>query len=698
MNKILSKIFLIIIVLLGSSSSILALSHIQLDDSLSAENISRYLEYIEDPKKELAIQDIADNVYLGWLKLEGNNVNFGYTKSQLWFRFTVNNLTHKTFQWLLEIDYPLIDMIDLYIPDKSGRFIVKKAGDCRTFKSRDVKDITYIFRIKQKPGPATYFICIKSSDPVNFNLNMLSHSSYLARLNKDLAIYWMYFGLMLIMVVYSLGIFTLIRDREYFYFACFIICVALFEFSMMGFASMYFWPGSTWVPSHANPILGCMVIVTFDLFVCQFVEFGKQYPKINHALLRIIFTAAPLLSVISLFTDLRSGFFPVYVFAMCNVIFSIAMGIYMSFIQKSPSRQARMILLAFSLYGISVPVVIFTLSGYLPNNFFTKWIMQIGTSTAIILLSLGMADKINIMKSFIQKAERQYRYLVESTKDIIFTLDDSNNIMSINNAVNKLLGFDPAELVNTNFLDLIQESKNSRYNMAKDIALEYISDVKRKKEGNSQFRATLKVKYSHEPKELVLNLEYTGDKGTGYAILGKASPVLDDLLSDFLKTERYTYNLNNYLSNAELMSLRLVRNLSKFTDPEIMSDIRIALREAIINSIEHGNLNLSFEEKTQFQLDGNYFEMIRERQMDPAFNGKKVNIEYSLNEKRVIYKITDQGNGFNYEYMIKMDQMETDNITLAHGRGLLLIKNAFDVVKFNKKGNQILLIKYFNKP
>jgi len=82
--------------------------------------------------------------------------------------------------------------------------------------------------------------------------------------------------------------------------------------------------------------------------------------------------------------------------------------------------------------------------------------------------------------------------------------------------------------------------------------------------------------------------------------------------------------------------------------------------------------------------------------MDPAFNGKKVNIEYSLNEEMVVYKISDEGKGFSYNNIINNDQMHMDNIALAHGRGLLMIKNAFDVIKFNKKGNQILLIKYFN--
>ncbi|HOT43589.1 MAG TPA: hypothetical protein PLM53_03925 [Spirochaetota bacterium] len=67
------------------------------------------------------------------------------------------------------------------------------------------------------------------------------------------------------------------------------------------------------------------------------------------------------------------------------------------------------------------------------------------------------------------------------------------------------------------------------------------------------------------------------------------------------------------------MSQRLVRNLGKFIEPLAVSDIRIALREAIINAIEHGNLRLSFDVKTKAHREGKYFDL---RKGKPAAAGK----------------------------------------------------------------------------
>jgi PAS domain S-box-containing protein len=682
-------------VMMCTYHSALASEPIPLDNSLTTKNISNDVDYIEDAKKNLSVEDIVENRSLTWTRSKKNYINFGYTTSQFWFRFTVNNLTKKIIPWLLEIDYPFIDLIELYIPDKPGHFLVKKTGSTMPFGSRDVKDITYIFTIKQKPGSATYFIRIDSRNSVNFKINMLSPDSYIERLHHDLPIYWAYFGLMIVMVLYHLSIFILTRDRVYLYFAAFVALFLLFEFNFKGFTMEFFWPNATWWPRHANSFLICLIILSLDLFLSEFVGFKERFPRLYVPVVYGVILVPSLCALITLFLHVQTGLFVMYTLTLFNVIQLTIIAVYMAFIQKPPSRQARIGIVAFFMLSIGIPIVALTLMGLLPANFFTRRALELGTSLAVVLFSLGIADKINIMKSGIQKAERKYRHLVESTSDIIFTLDDNNNILSMNSAVREHLGFKAEELLNTNFADLILEPWSKTINIRQQMALEYIADLKRKKIGSVRFRTTMKEKYSHEPKELSVNLEYTGDKDVDYVILGKASQIIDDALTQFLVSERYSYNLNNYLSNADLMSQRLVRNLYRFTDPLTISMIRSSIFEVIINSIEHGNLHLTFEEKTDSLHSGTYFDLVRERQMDPSLKERKVYIDYSLNQDRVIYKISDEGEGYDYTSMLKVKPKERTFAGLEHGRGLFIIKGSFDVVKFNKKGNQILLVKYF---
>ena len=124
--------------------------------------------------------------------------------------------------------------------------------------------------------------------------------------------------------------------------------------------------------------------------------------------------------------------------------------------------------------------------------------------------------------------------------------------------------------------------------------------------------------------------------------------------------------------------------------------LRIALREMVINAIEHGNLGVTFEEKCNAMETDTYFSFINERQLDPTKKNKKVNVEYSLDERRVAYIITDEGDGFDHRGVSATSADRANEDLLSHGRGIAMATSVFDRVIYNESGNQVMLIKYFS--
>lgn len=695
---------LLLIMALRPIAALHASDTVAIDDNLVYRNISSSIDYIEDRTRTLTINDISAPKSIDWHRSRKQHLNLGYTKSVYWLRVSTENITGGTIHWLLEIDFPPIDLIELYTPDPAGGYTVRKAGDTLPFSAREIKYVNYLFNMNQGPGTMTFYIRIDSLDAIDFNLNIMTMNAFIDRFHNDMPVYWMFFGLMIIMIMYNLGYFIITRERGYLFLACFIITYALLEFNLKGFASQYFWPGSVWWTNRANPLLATLLIFWITLFLADFTNISMPWKKQKNGLRRsgswppfIVIVLSLMLAAATLFIKLQLSLMLMYGLALVNITGAFITGVYAGYFRKRPSRQARIANKAFFVFAVLSPVLILSLTGIIPPNFLSRWCLQIGTSFAVVFLSFGMADKMRHMRNTIRAAERRYSHLVENTSEIIFTLDDSNSILNINSAVKMHLGYRPEDLAGVNILDLIQETWNNKPEIARQMLLEYISELKNKQKRSVRFRITLKNKFSHEPQELTMTFEYTGDLNTGYTILGKASPVIDDVLSDFLETEEYSYNLNNYFTNAEMMSQRLVRNLNRFTTPGVIMQIRIALREAIINSIEHGNLNLTFDEKTSLPDGASYFNLIKERQMDPALTEKKVKIDYSLNRERVIYEISDEGEGFDHRTMMDRNPVSPENLMLGHGRGLLMITSAFDNVEFNEKGNRIVLVKYFNR-
>jgi serine/threonine-protein kinase RsbW len=90
--------------------------------------------------------------------------------------------------------------------------------------------------------------------------------------------------------------------------------------------------------------------------------------------------------------------------------------------------------------------------------------------------------------------------------------------------------------------------------------------------------------------------------------------------------------------------------------------IRLAIEEALINAIKHGN------------------------QMDPA---KKVAIAFHLDKERFEVRITDEGAGFDPKEV--PDPTAAENLERSCGRGLMLMRHYMNEVDFNSRGNSVRL-------
>jgi serine/threonine-protein kinase RsbW len=85
------------------------------------------------------------------------------------------------------------------------------------------------------------------------------------------------------------------------------------------------------------------------------------------------------------------------------------------------------------------------------------------------------------------------------------------------------------------------------------------------------------------------------------------------------------------------------------------------------------------------------FKKIKEqRLLDPAFASRKITIQSDLTAQIAQFCITDEGAGFDYTALI--DPTSEDSIEKPHGRGIFLIRQIFDEVRFNESGNSITLL------
>jgi CheY-like chemotaxis protein len=162
-------------------------------------------------------------------------------------------------------------------------------------------------------------------------------------------------------------------------------------------------------------------------------------------------------------------------------------------------------------------------------------------------------------------------------------------------------------------------------------------------------------------------------------------------LLEFLKQAEMHFTLDNDRSLIPALIAHLQQYLVrlKLCDHTGRVRVRVALEEALVNAIYHGNLEVS----SVLREGGEeaYYRLADERRRQSPYQERRIYCTARFSTAEAVYIIRDEGPGFDPSSL--PDPTNPANMEKASGRGLLLIRTFMDEVAFNDPGNQITLIK-----
>lgn len=125
-----------------------------------------------------------------------------------------------------------------------------------------------------------------------------------------------------------------------------------------------------------------------------------------------------------------------------------------------------------------------------------------------------------------------------------------------------------------------------------------------------------------------------------------------------------------------------------FINQEIKNGLQIALQELLMNAIEHGNCSISFQEKTDWMMNGgDIISLVRKKNEDPDIRNKKVHFSYSISPERSTFTIRDEGAGFDWHSFVEPSEEEPG--MEFHGRGIIIASGYVDSLRYNAAGNEV---------
>ncbi|TFH41348.1 MAG: hypothetical protein E4G96_05675, partial [Chrysiogenales bacterium] len=390
---------------------------LMVNEALERQSVTRHLSYLVDPTGRAHIEEMAKHTDdFKPLTEERGDPSFGYSRHPHWFMFRVRNENGTPVEWILEFSYPLIDRLELYVPEGKA-YRVMRGGDRLPSSVREVASRTIAFPLTEPPGERAYFLRVESSGSLTVPLVAWSPRGFHGMEIKETILLGLSYGILIAMAIYHLFIFISIREKSYLYLSMMIIAVTLFGMTNTGLSYQYLWPENHAWGNMVHPFFLALANLLALQFTRTFLAIRARFPRGDLLPLAAMAICA-LLMPLSLLIEYYHASRATVMLTGCSMAILITMGIV------SLSRgyhEARYYLMACLVFFIGVILAAVRAYGLLPDNFITAWSSQIGIVAMALLFSFGVADKINVIRREREKAveglsesEKKYRTLVES--------------------------------------------------------------------------------------------------------------------------------------------------------------------------------------------------------------------------------------------------------------------------------------------
>ena len=373
---------------------------VDFDDATRHLPLGKVMQVYEDRDGSASIAQVSAPGFASRFRVHREDVlNAGYSTSVFWLKIDLRYLASADAtprQWLLELAYPPLDHLELYLQGADGGYrLAQRTGDALPYDSRQIRQNNYLFELPLQPGQATtVYLRLHSQGSVQAPLALWSAEAYMEDQPTRLYVLGIIYGVLLVMLVYNLFIFLSVRDVSYLYYILYIASFGLYQVSVNGAGVAYFWPDSPWWANAATPLF----IGAAGVFGCQFARHFLRLGKVSRGLdrlLQLLMLGGVVVMLLAVSMPYGIALRMATVLALLFTVSIFTAGLYA---WSRGLRVARWFIIAWTAFLLGGLVNTLMVLGYLPNVFITMYASQLGSALEVALLSLALADRINSMR------------------------------------------------------------------------------------------------------------------------------------------------------------------------------------------------------------------------------------------------------------------------------------------------------------
>lgn len=271
-------IFVTIVAAVGFISVLLSLSPIT-----NANPKYSQLSYLKETEgKALDFRTVAQTSLDEWQSVS-SPINLGMDTKVHWFSMIVSPTQSTGSRYLLHIDYPLIDHLDVAVFSQLGSspVVTYASGDAEPFDSRPVLHVKPLFPLPESAQSQRVIIRVQTSGTIRLPIRIWEEAEFISFTSSRNLALGIFFGILVAMGVSNAFLTVTTSNVSFLFYSGYIVNLALILATLHGYGFAYLWSGSALFQSKAILLFSNATIMFATLFTRSLLPISVYSGKVD---------------------------------------------------------------------------------------------------------------------------------------------------------------------------------------------------------------------------------------------------------------------------------------------------------------------------------------------------------------------------------------------------------------------------------
>jgi diguanylate cyclase (GGDEF)-like protein len=363
------------------------------------------VQMLVDPGRSMTLDDVLAAPQR-FAAPASRHATLGLRRDAIWLRLELQAPDQPEPRWVLDIDYPVLNRVDLYL--LAGGRLVQQAqmGNQVPFAQRAMASRSLSAELALQPGLRHELLLrVETTGAMILPITLSTPAKFHSRAVREQMLQGLLNGVGLYLLLYSLAQWVAVREPLFIKYALLICGSLTFSQLQFGIGAQYLWTDYFWVERHIAALAALAATCGSFLFIEQVLAKPGTSSRFSRFMKGGAWLAVVL--AVAYAADLVSTAFISAVVSVLGLV-PAAMGIPGALARaRRRDPVGTSFLLAWAVYVVSTAVIIGVINGLAPVNFWTMHSFQFGATLDMLLFMRVLGLRTQAIHAAAEHASRE---------------------------------------------------------------------------------------------------------------------------------------------------------------------------------------------------------------------------------------------------------------------------------------------------